>query len=113
MGRTFLIGAQLTATLLFVSTVRPASSLHWSAWAMPLVLLLLIVINSIWYTRFIAWVIFSGAFFALLVVLSAFTLRWRLENAFSSAPFYRALGMYTAMVYTSLAQIKLLTRRAP
>lgn len=113
MGRAFLIGAQLTATLLFITSVRMADATHWIAWAMPLGLLLLIVINSIWFTRLVSWVIFAGAFFSLLTVLSAFTLRWRLEDGFSSAPFYRSLGMYAAMVYASLAQIKLSSRRHP
>ena len=107
MGRGFLIGAQLAATLLFVTTVRISTASHWAGWAVPLALLLLIVVNSIWFTRMAAWVIFAGAFFSLLVVLSAFTLRWRLEPGFASGPFYRTLGMYAAMVYASLAQIKL------
>jgi hypothetical protein len=112
MGRAFLIAAQLTATLLFITTARVAGAYHWSAWAVPLALLLLIVVNSIWFTRFVSWIIFAGAFFALLTVLSAFTLRWRLERGFDSGPFYRGLGMYTAMVYASLAQIKMNSRRS-
>ncbi len=111
LGRAVLIAAQLTATFLFISTVRIASSLAWWGWAMPLALLILIVVNSIWFTRLWAWLIFSGAFFSLLVVLSAFTLRWRLDDHFSSAPFYKAMGMYTCMVYTSLGQIKMNARR--
>ena len=107
MSRGILIFAQLTATYLFVSTVQLSESMHWWSWALPLALLLLIVINSIWFSRFTTWVIFSGAFFALLVVLSAFTLRWRLEDHFDSVPFYRALVMYACMVYASLGQIKL------
>ena len=110
-GRAFLLGAQLAATLLFIYTVRVPQAMAWWSWAVPLGLLLLIVVNSIWFTRFSAWVIFSGAFFSLLVVLSAFTLRWRLEDRFSSAPFYQAMGMYACMVYASLGQIKMNQRR--
>jgi hypothetical protein len=106
-GRAFLIFAQLAATYLFISSVRVGGALPWWGWAVPLTVLLLIVINAIWFTRFVAWMIFSGAFFALLVVLSAFTLRWRLEDHFSSVPFYRAMGMYACMVYASLGQIKM------
>ena len=112
MARVLLIGAQLSATLLFVSGVRPAAAEHWSSWAVPLVLLLLILINSFWFTRLVAWIIFAGAFFALLVVLSAFTLRWRLESGFTPWPFYRSIFMYAAMVYTSLGQIKINSRRS-
>ena len=111
MGRAFLIGAQLAATYLFITSVRVATSTSWWGWAAPLTLLLLIVVNSIWFTRLVAWMIFSGAFFALLVVLSAFTLRWRLETHFGSEPFYKAMGMYTCMVYASLGQIKMNARR--
>jgi hypothetical protein len=108
--RARLIAAQVIATLLFVTSVSIATSPSWISWAVPLVLLLLIVVNSIWFTRFVAWLIFAGAFFALLSVLSAFTLRWRLEKGFQPAPFYRSLGMYAAMVYASLGQIKMNAR---
>ena len=107
MARTFLIFAELVATYLFVSTIQVAESMHWWSWALPLALLLLIVINSVWFTRLAAWAIFAGAFFALLTVLSAFTLRWRLEDHFNPVPFYRAMAMYTCMVYASLGQIKM------
>ncbi len=78
------------------------------SWLVPLTLVLFIVMNSIWFTRFLSWVIFSGAFFGFLVVLSAFTLRWRLEPGFSAVPFYKSLLMYSLFVYVSLAQIKIL-----
>jgi hypothetical protein len=107
MARGVLIFCELVATYLFVSTIQLSEAMHWWAWALPLVLLLLIVVNSIWFTRLGTWVIFSGAFFALLVVLSAFTLRWRLEKNFNPMPFYRAMIMYGCMVYASLGQIKM------
>ena len=111
MGRLFLITAQLTATVLFVWNAGSLSSQHWLAWFTPMVLIVLVVVNSFWFTRAVAWIIFAVAFFALLVILSAFTLRWRLEPGFHAAPFYRAMGMYTAFVYVSLAQIKIIGRK--
>src|SRR4051812_37447971 len=107
MGRKFLIAAQIIATVTFMSLVPRAGEAHWITWAAPLALLLLIVVNSIWFSRLGSWVIFCGAFSALLLILSAFTLRWRLETGFQPGPFYKAMGMYAAMVYASLAQIKL------
>lgn len=107
MTRGLLIFAELVATYLFVSTIQLAEAMHWWAWALPLALLLLIVTNSIWFNRLVTWLIFSGAFFSLMVVLSAFTLRWRLEHDFNPVPFYRAMVMYGCMVYASLGQIKM------
>lgn len=105
--RLKLIGMQTASALLFAWHVNVRNNPILS-WAVPLVLLMLIIVNSIWFTRFVSWVIFAGAFFCLLVVLSAFTLRWRLEPGFSAMPFYRSLGMYALFVYVSLAQIKIL-----
>lgn len=105
--RVKLISLQVAAALLFAWHVNVHSA-QMISWLVPLLLLLLIVVNSIWFTRFVSWVIFAGAFFGLLVILSAFTLRWRLEPGFSSAPFYRSLIMYALFVYVSLAQIKIL-----
>jgi hypothetical protein len=107
MAKKLLIGAQVVATLLFVTSYRintgPAV-----AWAVPLVILLLIVINSMWFSRFTSWLIFSLGFGGLMIILSAFTLRWRVQTAFSAAPFYKAMLMYTLFVYISLGQIKLI-----
>lgn len=111
MGRAFLIGAQLAATVLFLISLR--SPMTPAAVAVPAVLIAAMVINSLAFTRLVSWFIFAAAFFSLLVVLSAFTLRWRLEPGFDPWPFYRAMGMYTAFVYVSLAQIKVLGQNAP
>lgn len=97
----------MLATLLFVTSYRVGSG-PWIAWTVPLMILLLIVLNSIWFSRFLSWLIFSVAFSGLMMVLSAFTLRWRLEAAFSAAPFYKAMLMYTLFVYIALGQIKLI-----
>lgn len=107
MGRLFLIGAQVTATVLFVWNTGRIGQQHWTLWFVPMVLIVLVVVNSFWFTRAVSWTIFALAFFGLLVILSAFTLRWRLEPGFNAAPFYRSLGMYTAFAYISLAQIKI------
>ena len=77
-------------------------------WLVPLLLLLLVIVNSIWFTRFVSWLIFAVAFFGFLVVLSGFTIRWRLEPGFASMPFYRAIVMYVLFIYISLGHIKLL-----
>lgn len=108
MGRFFLIAAQLTATVLFAFHFKASPTEPWIAWAVPMVLVALVAINSIRFTRFVSWLIFAAAFFAFLVVLSAFTLRWRGEVGFNPWPFYRAMIMYIAFIYASLAQIKLL-----
>ncbi len=108
MARKILVAAQVAATLLFVLHYRANTSGNWMAWVTPLAILILIVINSVWFSRFGSWLIFSLAFFSLLVILSAFTLRWRLEPEFSARPFYRSLGMYTLFIYISLGQIKIL-----
>lgn len=107
-GRKILIAAQVLATLLFVTQYRVNAEQSWLAWFVPLTVLILIAINSAWFTRFVSWLIFSISFFGLLVVLSAFTLRWRGETAFAAAPFYQAMLMYAAFVYISLGQIKIL-----
>lgn len=107
-GRIVLLAAQILASVLFVSHYQANAGQHFVAWFMPLATLLLIIINSIWFTRFVSWLIFSLAFFGLLVVLSAFTLRWRLEPGMSAWPFYRAMLLYTTCVYISLGQIKIL-----
>jgi hypothetical protein len=108
MAKKILIGAQVLATLLFVTSYRINASTPWISWSVPLAILLLIVINSLWFSRFTSWLIFSLAFSGLMAILSAFTLRWRLETVFSSAPFYKAMAMYTLFVYISLGQIKLI-----
>ncbi len=107
-GRIILIVAQVLATLLFVSHYRANADQQRLSWLTPLVVLILIIINSIWFTRFVSWLIFAVSFFALMVVLSAFTIRWRLEPGFSPIPFYRAIFLYTMFVYISLGQIKLI-----
>jgi hypothetical protein len=106
MGRFFLIAAQLTATVLFATSFNRAT--HPAAWLVPMALIVLSAANSLRFTRFVSWVIFSTAFFSFLIVLSAFTLRWRLEPGFDSRPFYEAMIMYIAFIYASLAQIKIL-----
>lgn len=105
--RVKLIALQVASALLFAwhANINAAQTISW---LVPLLLLILIIVNSIWFTRFVSWVVFAGAFFALLVVLSAFTLRWRLEPGFSALPFYRSFVMYALFVYVSLAQIKIL-----
>ena len=108
MWRGLLIAAQLVATVLFIWNFESAAGDAPLAWAPPAILILLVVVNAVRFTRFVSWTIFSVAFFAFLVILSAFTLRWRLEPGFDSWPFYRAIGMYVAFIYISLAQIKLL-----
>ena len=108
MARKILIGAQVLAAALFAWSVDLRGDQPWIAWAVPLALILLIVVNSIRFTRLAAWVIFGGSFFCFLVLLSAFTLRWRLEPGFEAWPFYRAMLMYVTFVYISLGQIKLL-----
>ena len=111
-GRFFLIAAQLAATVLFMINFQNGVSSHWSAWFVPMVLIVLVVCNSFWFTRAVAWVIFSMAFFSFLAILSAFTLRWRLESGFNPHPFYRAIFMYVAFIYVSLGQIKILGGKA-
>jgi len=107
-GRKILIAAQVLASLLFVSYYRANARQSFLAWIVPLTVLLLIIVNSVWFTRFTSWLIFSLSFFGFLVVLSAFTIRWRLEPGFSSWPFYRAILLYVTCVYISLGQIKIL-----
>jgi hypothetical protein len=107
-GRFFLIAAQLTATVLFTLQFKASPPQPIWPWAVPMLLVALVAANSIWFTRFVSWVIFATAFFAFLVVLSAFTIRFRTETGFNAWPFYRAMVMYIAFIYSSLAQIKLL-----
>jgi uncharacterized protein involved in response to NO len=111
MARKLLIGAQLVATLLFITSYRAGTHTAVIAWAVPLCILLLIVVNSIWFSRFTSWLIFALGFAGLMAILSAFTLRWRMETEFSSAPFYKAMLMYALFVYISLGQIKLIGGR--
>lgn len=108
MGRWFLIGSQLLATGIFLSILGEKNNTSVLSWLFPLILILLVLINSFWFSRLVAWMIFSGGFFGFLMVLSGFTLRWRAEPGFDAWPFYRAIIMYVAFVYISLAQIKLL-----
>lgn len=99
---------QVLATVLFMATFNDSRGGHWLGWFVPMTLVALVGVNSIFPSRFISWVIFAVAFFGFLVVLSAFTLRWRGETGFKPLPFYRALGMYVTFVYVSLGQLKLL-----
>lgn len=108
MARWILIGTQLLATGLFLTLLGERETISWVAWAVPLLLVFLVLINSFWFSRFVSWLIFAIGFFCFLVLLSAFTLRWRLEPGFNAMPFYRAIIMYAAFVYISLGQIKLL-----
>ena len=107
-GRKFLLAGQILATVLFISHYQANAGQPFLTWLTPLSVLILIVINSIWFTRFTSWLIFAISFFGFLVVLSAFTLRWRLEPGMSAWPFYRAMVMYATCVYISLGQIKIL-----
>lgn len=108
MARHILRFMQVAATVLFIATFNESRSGHWLGWFAPMTLVALVAVNSLFPSRFLSWVIFSLAFFGFLVVLSAFTLRWRLEPGFTPFPFYRALLMYVAFVYVSLGQLKLL-----
>jgi hypothetical protein len=107
-GRFFMIAAQLTATVLFAMQFTASPARPMWPWLIPMILVALVAANSIWFTRFGSWIIFATAFFAFLVVLSAFTIRFRTEAGFNAWPFYRAMVMYIAFIYASLAQIKLL-----
>jgi hypothetical protein len=107
-GRAVLLFFQILATVLFISSVGRVAGQPALSWIVPLALLILIVVNSVWFSRFASWLIFAGSFFSFLVLLSAFTMRWRLEKNFDAAPFYRSMIMYIAMVYVSLGQIKIL-----
>ncbi len=104
---TRLIVYELTATVLFMWHTANIPDRTVLSSSVPLVVMLLIVVNSVWFTRLGSWVIFATSFFSFLVLLSAFTLRWRLENGFQPAPFYRAMAMYASFIYVSLAQIKI------
>jgi len=112
MGRTFLVAAQLVATVLFISVFERSGD-QVLPWVVPMVLLILVVVNSFWFTRLVSWLIFSVGFFYLLVLLSAFTVRWTHEPGFAPGPFYRAMGLYTALIYVSLGQINILGQQSP
>lgn len=103
-----MLAGQILATLLFISHFQANARFGVMAWAVPLAVLLCIVINSVWFTRFVSWLIFALAFFGFLVVLSAFTIRWRTEQGLSAWPFYRAILFYATCVYISLGQIKII-----
>jgi hypothetical protein len=107
MARRILIGGQVLVTVLFISHLQASRTGHWLGWFVPMVLLVLVVINSLRPTRFVCWLIFAVAFFCFLILLSAFTLRWRAEPGFSPIPFYRAMLMYVTFIYVSLGQLKL------
>ncbi len=107
-GRKFLLAGQILATLLFISHFHTNMNYGLAAWGVPLIVLLLIVVNSVWFSRFWSWLIFGIAFFGFLVVLSAFTVRWRTEAGMQAWPFYRAILFYATCVYISLGQIKIL-----
>ncbi|OVE78452.1 hypothetical protein BVX98_00110 [bacterium F11] len=111
MGRVLMIGISLLATILFIMNFQRGSSEHWLSFIFPMILIILVIVNYLRFTRLISWLIFAGAFFSFLVILSAFTLRWRLEAGFDPVPFYQAIGMYVAFIYVSLAQIKIMGRK--
>lgn len=107
MGKFFLVLGQVLATVLFVTSFDASAGGHWLGWATPMLLIALVAINSMMPNRLLSWLIFSLGFMSFLVVLSAFTLRWRLEPGFSPAPFYRSMAMYVTFIYISLGQLKL------
>ena len=98
-------------TVLFLAGLERNGAQPLLAWLVPMILLILVAINSFWFTRVVSWTIFAVGFFALLAVLSAFTLRFRTETGFNAMPLYRALGMYAGFIYISLGQIKQANRR--
>ena len=110
-ARTIIILAQVLVTVLYLINYQGHTSTpdtkSFVLSLIPLALVGLIIINSFWCTRFVSWLIFSGAFFGFMITLSAFTLRWRLEPGFNTTPFYRSIIMYVCMVYISLGQMKL------
>jgi hypothetical protein len=111
MAKKILLGAELMATFLFIGSYRINVNGPAVGWVMPLVILLLIVVNSVWFSRFTSWLIFALGFSGLMMILSAFTLHWRVQPVFSAAPFYKAMLMYALFVYISLGQIKLIGGR--
>jgi len=103
--RVLLILAQVGATVLFIINFEQSGHQHWAGLLVPMVLIVMVLINSFWISRFLSWCIFSLGFFSFLVLISAFTLRWRLESGFDAAPFYRAMTMYAAFIYVSLGHL--------
>ena len=107
MGKKILIGGQALVTVLFLWHLQTSRNVNSAGWAVPLMLLGLVAWNSVRPTRLVCWMIFAVSFFCFLIVLSAFTLRWRAEPNFHPAPFYRAIAMYVVFIYVSLGQLKL------
>ncbi len=112
-SRLLLIGAQVLAAVLFVYNFDRSGQSPWWAWLTPLAMVIFIIMNSIWFTRFISWVIFAVSFFAFMALLSAFTLRWRFEPGFNSMPFYMSIIMYVVFIYVGLGQLKILGGSQP
>lgn len=108
-----LIAVQTAAALLFISNFQTLSAGHWIAWFAPLILLLLLIVNSFWFTRFVSWLVFASSFFAFMLVLSAFTMRVRAEPGFQAAPFYKAIALYVSYIYVSLGHLKILGGATP
>lgn len=106
-SRTALIISQVLAAVLFVYNAGKWQQAAWYAWFIPLILVLLIVVNSFWFTRFVSWIIFAGSFFCFLSVLSGFLI-WRREPNFDAQPFYSSIIMYMTFVYVSMGQVKVL-----
>ncbi len=112
-GRVSLITGQMLAAILFAVNFPFLSQGVWLAWFVPLLMVLLIAVNSFWFTRLASWIIFAVSFFAFLILLSAFTIRWRLEPGFHAGIFYRAILMYAVFIYVSLGQLKILGGATP
>ncbi len=106
-SRKLLIAAQVLATLLFIYNFDRSNQVWWS-WVTPLAMVILVIVNSIWFTRLVSWLIFAISFFAFMVLLSAFTLRWRFQTGFDAMPFYMSILMYVTFIYVGLGQLKIL-----
>jgi hypothetical protein len=98
-------GALYAAKVFSAAREAGWSALEWSRYPLflPLGLLILCAANSRLRSKVLGWSVFSLAFVLFLVVMNAFIVQ---GGAVPAAPFWRELGLYAALGFTGLFQLR-------
>jgi len=102
-----MILMSLVATILFIYGFDQSPRMIWLSWGFPIVLVILMVVNFLHFTHLISWLLLAGSLFALLLVVGTTAMSGQAERGFGTTPFLQSFFMYVALIYVSLAQMKI------